>query len=202
MSKIDARLNPSGPFSRVSGRAQSGMRIQGVRVIVEECVGVAGTVAVVRAAGEYRLVVNRPVVAGEHVFTIVGEPTGTPTRYTVQVGLGTHVDVPGEYAFEAVLDQFYWRFMNHGCAPTVMIRGREVISLKPIDFGQEITFNYNTTEYDMAEPFSCRCGSDRCAGLVRGFRYLSGAERQRLRPWLADHLLSVADGQDRDDIQR
>jgi hypothetical protein len=63
-----------------------------------------------------------------------------------------------------------------------------VISLKPVEFGQDITFNYNTTEFDMAEPFACRCGSARCAGRVQGFRHLSGEERRRLRPWLAAHL--------------
>lgn len=160
-------------------------------MIVEETVEVLGAVAVVRAGGEYRLVADRPVGAGEHLFTIVGAQTATPTRYTVQVGYGVHIDVPGDHAFEAVLDQFYWRFMNHGCDPTVVVRGRGVVSLKPIEFGQEITFNYNTTEYDMVEPFSCRCGSDRCAGLVRGFRYLSPEQREDLRPWLAEHLRSV-----------
>jgi SET domain len=160
-------------------------------MIVEETVEALGAVAVVRAGGEYRLVADRPVGAGELLFTIVGEETGTPTRYTVQVGHGVHIDVPAEFALEAVLDRFYWRFMNHGCDPTVVVRGRGVVSLKPIEFGQEITFNYNTTEYDMVEPFSCRCGSARCAGLVRGFRYLPPGEREGLRPWLAGHLRSV-----------
>ncbi|MEU0878203.1 SET domain-containing protein-lysine N-methyltransferase [Lentzea sp. NPDC005914] len=157
-------------------------------MIVEEHVGVMSAVAVVRADGEYRLVANRPVAKGELLFTIDGELTATPTRYTVQIGHGTHVDVPGEYDFEAILDRFYWRFMNHSCDPTVFIRGRSVISLKPVKFGQDITFNYNTTEFDMAEPFGCRCGSVRCTGMVQGFLHLSDEERQRLRPWLAAHL--------------
>lgn len=157
-------------------------------MIVEEYVGVMSAVAVVRADGEYRLVANRPVTEGEQLFIVNGELTDTPNRYTVQIGRYTHVDVPAEFDFEAILDQFYWRFMNHSCDPTVLIRGRSVIALKPIDFGQDITFNYNTTEFDMAEPFACQCGSDRCLGRVQGFRHLSADERQRLRPWLADHL--------------
>lgn len=160
-------------------------------MIAGETVGLLGAVAVVRADSQYRLVANRPTAAGERLFTIEGETVRTPTRYTVQIGRTTHVDVPGEYDFEAVLDRFYWRFMNHGCDPTVAVRGRDVIGLKPIDFGHEITFNYNTTEYDMTEPFDCECGSVRCIGRVRGFRYLSGAQRLPLRPWLADHLLSL-----------
>jgi hypothetical protein len=157
-------------------------------VIVEERVTLTSAVAVVRADGEYRLVANRPLMEGELLFTIDGELTATPNRYTVQIDRDTHVDVPGEYDFEAILDRFYWRFMNHSCDPTVCVRGRAVISLKPVSFGQNITFNYNTTEFDMAESFACRCGSDRCAGRVQGFRHLSDEERHRLRPWLASHL--------------
>lgn len=160
-------------------------------MIVEERVGVTSAVAVVRADGEYRLVANRQVAAGERLFDIEGELSATPTRYTVQIGRDVHVDVPGEYEFEAILDRFYWRFMNHSCDPTVFIRGRSVISLKLVDFGQDITFNYNTTEFDMAEPFACRCGSVRCTGRVQGFRHLADAERERLQPWLADHLLTL-----------
>ncbi len=156
-----------------------------------EMLGTTSSVAVVRAGGEFRLIANRPVAAGEHLFTVVGELSHRPTKYTVQVGPAMHIDVPAEYDFEAILDRFYWRFMNHGCDPTVTIKGREVVSLKPIEFGQDITFNYNTTEYDMAEPFACRCGSERCAGRVQGFRHLSADERARLRPWLAAHLLAA-----------
>ncbi|HEX8866924.1 MAG TPA: SET domain-containing protein-lysine N-methyltransferase [Lentzea sp.] len=161
-------------------------------MILEERVALMSAVAVVRADGEYRLVANRPVAKGELLFTIEGELTTTPNRYTVQIDHGTHVDLPVEYGFEAVLDQFYWRFMNHSCDPTVFVRGRSVITLKPVTFGQDVTFNYNTTELDMAEPFTCRCGTDRCIGRVRGFRYLSTEDRQRLRPWLAKHLTSTA----------
>ena len=160
-------------------------------MILEECLDVMSSVAVVRADGEYRLVANRTVAEGELLFNIVGELSATPNRYTVQIDRDTHVDVPEEYDIEAILDQFYWRFMNHSCDPTVFIRGRSVITLKPVIFGQDITFNYNTTEFDMAEPFTCRCGSDRCIGQVQGFRHLSDEDRQRLRPWLAGHLASL-----------
>lgn len=160
-------------------------------MIAGECVDVTSAVAVVRAGGEYRLVANRPAVAGELLFTIEGELTATPNRYTVQIGHDVHVDVPAEFGFEAILDQFFWRFMNHSCEPTVFIRDRSVIALKPVVFGQDITFNYNTTEFDMAEPFACQCGSERCIGRVQGYRHLSDEDRQRLRPWLADHLSCI-----------
>ncbi|WP_205863057.1 SET domain-containing protein-lysine N-methyltransferase [Planosporangium thailandense] len=137
---------------------------------------------------------TQPVDAGGHLFAIDGELTDTPNRYTVQVGHALHVDLPESYGLELILDRFFWRFMNHSCEPTAVVRGREVLALKPLQPWQEITFHYNTTEYQMAEPFDCRCGSSRCEGTIQGFRYLSRSERERLRPWLSAHLLAILDG--------
>ncbi|MFD9961917.1 SET domain-containing protein-lysine N-methyltransferase [Amycolatopsis sp. NPDC058986] len=159
------------------------------------CAGISRLVGVLREAGEYRLVVTQPVAAGTCLFTIGGEVTGTPTRYTVQVGAGEHIDVPPDCGNDEVQDLFSWRFMNHSCEPTVEIRGRKVFSVRAIGPWQEITFNYNTTEYEMVEPFACRCGAASCQEQIRGFRFLPAAERERLRPWLAGHLLSILDSE-------
>ncbi len=150
----------------------------------------ASGVIVMRSNGEYKLVAGESFPSGRSLFKIDGVPTEIPTRYSVQVGRTLHLDLPGSYGPEEIMDRFYWRFMNHSCEPNALIRGRECFALRPIEPWQEIAFNYNTTEYELAEPFDCRCGSDRCAGRIRGFRFLYHLEQERLRPWLADHLLS------------
>jgi len=58
--------------------------------------------------------------------------------------------------------------MNHSCDPNTRIRGRDLIALRDIQPWEDVTFNYNTTEYAMAEAFRCRCGSPGCAGEIRG----------------------------------
>lgn len=147
-------------------------------------------IAVMRSGGEYRLVSRRAIRSGSWLFAIDGVLTDVATRYSVQVGRGVHLDLPGRHGPDEITDHFYWRFTNHGCEPNALIRGREFFALKAIEPWQEITFNYNTTEYELAQPFDCRCGSDRCEGRIRGFRFLSPVAQDRLRPWLADHLLS------------
>ena len=89
------------------------------------------------------------------------------------------------------MDRFFWRFTNHSCAPNAQLRGREFFSLRPIEPWQEITFHYDTTEYEMAEPFECRCGADDCFGRIQGFKFRTADERELLRPMLADHLLAM-----------
>ena len=61
---------------------------------------------------------------------------------------------------------------------------------KPIPVFEEITLHYNASEYDLAEPFECRCASTRCMGQIRSFKYLSASQRQHLRPLLADYFCS------------
>jgi hypothetical protein len=145
---------------------------------------------VVQSDGEYGLIVAQSVGPGAYLFDIDGTVTASPSRFTVQIDRALHVDRPGEDSSDARLDRYYWRFMNHSCEPTAVIRGRRVLSLKTLEPGQEITFHYNTTEYEMVEPFDCRCGSRRCEGRIRGFRFVSAAQRQRMRPHLAAHLAS------------
>jgi hypothetical protein len=150
-------------------------------------------VAVLRAGGAYALVARRSIPRDNLMFRLEGACTRAPTRYSVQVGTDLHLDLPDGCGIEEIMDRFYWRFMNHSCAPSAVVRGRYVFARRIIQPQQEITFNYNTTEFELAEPFECCCGSDHCAGRIGGFRYLVPAERERLRPWLADHLLSLLD---------
>jgi hypothetical protein len=47
-----------------------------------------------------------------------------------------------------------------------------------IAHGEQITFDYTTTELDMAERFLCLCGTSGCDGLVRGYAHLSPAAQR------------------------
>lgn len=134
------------------------------------------------------LIAIRPIAAGTTLFSLIGRETPTPTRYSVQVGPALHLDQDCARDITDVVHRFYWRYMDHHCEPTTVIRHREVIALRDIAQGDRVTFNYNTTEDDMAEPFRCHCGSARCAGMVRGARHLTSRQRAMLTPWLADYL--------------
>lgn len=148
---------------------------------------------VLRHGGEFSLLVTRPIPAERLLFTILGDVTPMPSRYSVQVAEGVHVDLRGERRPDELLDRYYWRFMNHSCEPNVVIRGRDVFALRAIEPWEQVTFDYNTTELELAEAFDCRCGSRRCLGRVRGFRFLDHSSRERLRPFLARHLLAHLD---------
>jgi hypothetical protein len=141
-------------------------------------------------AGEYRVVATRPIVAGQRILTIDGVASATPCRYSVQVGRDLHVAPPADVIGDGRLDVFAWRFLNHSCRPNAAIVGRELIAIGAIAAGEEVTFDYNMTEYEMASPFRCRCGH--CDGSeVRGLRFLSAAERRRREHLLERHLREI-----------
>lgn len=147
-------------------------------------------VGVVWAAGEYHLVATRVFDAGERMFYMEGEPVRRPTRYSVQIAEDLHLDIVSGTTAEGSLDSYYWRFLNHSCEPNAYIQGRDVFALRKIAPREGVTFNYNTTEYNLAEPFDCRCGSVHCLGTIRGFKHLPESKRRQIEPFLASHLRS------------
>ena len=84
--------------------------------------------------------------------------------------------------------------MNHGCRPNVRIdtERRAMVALAEIAPGDELVFDYNSTEWDMAEPFACRCGAPGCYGVVRGYRHLSAEQQVRLAPIAAPHVVAMS----------
>jgi len=149
-------------------------------------------VGVLRSNRQFRLLATQAISTGELLFRIEGEQTHQPTRYSVQIEESLHIDL-GEHPLEVFLDQHFWRFMNHHCEPSTFLRGQEVYAARPLNIWDEITFNYNTTEYTMAEAFTCQCGSTHCQGQVRGFKWLPTTEQEALRPWLAPYLRRLLD---------
>jgi hypothetical protein len=154
----------------------------------------ATPIEVVRSDGQLRVVALHAFRRGERIFELEGMLSPKPSRFSVQVDADVHVEIPehAEVDAEQILARYPWRCLNHACAPNARIVGRELRALRPIRAAEEITFDYETTEWDMASPFPCGCA--RCDGrMIRGFRYLSRAERERRRPWLAPHLLARID---------
>lgn len=134
------------------------------------------------------LIAVRDIAVGTRLFSLVGREIPTPTRYSVQVGPALHLDQDCARDVTDVVRRYFWRYLDHACDPATMIRDRVVIAVRDIAQGDRVTFNYNTTEYDMAEPFRCHCGSARCVGMVRGARHMTAAQRARVAPWLAEFL--------------
>ena len=59
------------------------------------------------------------------------------------------------------------RYVNHSCSPNVYEKKRAAYALKSIKKGEEITFDYDKSEY-LERQFWCHCGLQYCRGVVKG----------------------------------
>jgi hypothetical protein len=145
---------------------------------------------VAMAQGHHHVVALEPVAAGRELLQIQGVLTETPHRCSVQVAARLHLSPPADLRPDSQPDLYLWRYLNHACQPNAAVVGRGLIALRDIAAGEEVTFDYNRNEYEIAEPFACHCGA--CGGrTIRGFKHLSAEEQARLLPILAPHLVAL-----------
>src|ERR1700739_2845416 len=67
------------------------------------------------------------------------------TYLTVQVGENRHITLQPEFL----------QYINHSCEPNVFFNTTtmQVVCLRDINVGEELTFFYPSTEWDMVQPF-------------------------------------------------
>ncbi len=84
---------------------------------------------------------------------------------TVQTGASKHITLKPQFL----------QYINHSCAPNVFFNTTtmELVCIKKIQPGDEFTFFYPSTEWEMAQPFVCNCGSPACLQLINGASHLS-----------------------------
>jgi len=145
-------------------------------------------VGVLVEAGQRRLVATKDISAGTEIFTLVGRESRQPTRYTIQVGAEFHLECDDLADDAGRVSERYWMYLNHSCTPSAWVRGLSVVALHDIAAGEGVTFDYNSTEWDMAESFECHCGTAACVGRVSGYKHLDAAGRARIAGHVAEYL--------------
>lgn len=93
------------------------------------------------AIGEKGLFATKTFTKGDIVFELKGKIYDKPTRESIRIKEGVHI-----------VDDF-GIYMNHSFEPSCSIVGYSVVALTDIEIGDELNFNYNENEIDMACPF-------------------------------------------------
>jgi translation elongation factor P/translation initiation factor 5A len=104
-----------------------------------------------------------------------------PSYLTIQTGIDQHI----------TLYPVHLQYINHSCHPTVFFDTTtfNLVALKDISIGEELTFFYPSTELDMAQSFICNCGSNSCLADVKGAKYLSDNEIKKYK--LTDFIKNI-----------
>ncbi len=107
--------------------------------------------------GFIRTIAKKAFKKGEWVISIEGKRTNVRDRYTIQIGNNSHI-IPTKNS---------GKYINHSCLPNLQVRdSTEFYALKDIAQGEQITFDYNSTEDELAEEFDCLCGNENCRGRI------------------------------------
>ena len=128
----------------------------------------------------------RPTKTGKGVFTTVKIPSGTSILemagpiwldrevpdindpVLLQIGPNTFMGASGD------VDDY----INHSCDPNCklhVVGNRAILfSMYVIPVGAELTFDYSTTSTETLESWKmdCKCGSNKCRGVISGIQYL------------------------------
>lgn len=98
------------------------------------------------------------------IFARITNPTSATCAYTsVQASRDLHIELNCDLVY-----------INHSCEPTLVFdMARWEVRVNPdlkggLKKDDELTFFYPSTEWDMAQPFDCRCGTAECKGTISG----------------------------------
>jgi D-alanine-D-alanine ligase len=61
-----------------------------------------------------------------------------------------------------------WAPQNHSCSPNTAYFGLNLVAIKPISPGDELTMDYANLLDEAAETFDCQCGAPNCRKVVSG----------------------------------
>lgn len=116
------------------------------------------------------------IQSGETIGTISGEQVTIPElKRRYKAGTERICD-PLQISERLYLDLHEpWVFLNHSCEPNAGIKGRSTLfAIADIQPGEEITFDYSTTEWTWKHfgtycewEMECRCGKPRCRGTIQ-----------------------------------
>jgi hypothetical protein len=116
------------------------------------------------------------------VFARISNPTPATCAYTsVQASRDLHIELNCDLVY-----------INHSCRPTLIFdMARWEVRVNPnleqgLSKGDELTFFYPSTEWDMAQPFDCRCKEADCKGTISGAK--DTASEILKQYWLNTHI--------------
>ena len=84
------------------------------------------------------------------------------------------------------------REMNHSCDPNTWWSGsNSLVARRDIQPGEEVTYDYSTTDVDHVFEMECTCGSPRCRGTISNRDYLDPAWQEQYGSNLPPHMLAA-----------
>lgn len=119
-----------------------------------------------------------------HLYEIVNWPPQKRIRFlafAIQIG-------EDDFSFQ----QGDIKYINHSCDPTVWWDGYGTLTARrDIRVGEEITYDYSTSDITLIYKMQCLCGTKSCRGTVTNKDYLNPAFQDKYINHLPKHVLDA-----------
>jgi hypothetical protein len=82
--------------------------------------------------------------------------------------------------------------LNHSCDPNIGIKGRIMFyALKDVKAGEELTFDYSTSEEEIDWVMKCNCGSKKCRDKMTSIQFLPRKNFDNYLPYIPNYFQKV-----------
>ncbi|MDH3197991.1 MAG: SET domain-containing protein-lysine N-methyltransferase [Candidatus Krumholzibacteria bacterium] len=127
-------------------------------------------------AGELLVVWGGEIIAGERLAELPAEERRLCLQVEEDLYLWTTHEGPADW-------------VNHSCEPNAGLSGQvALVALRDIDPGEEICFDYATSDGAPYDEFDCRCGALACRGRVTGDDWRRAELQARYRGLFSPYL--------------
>ena len=139
------------------------------------------------------------IPSGSFLTDLWGPVLDSPHSHTVQVDKNKHVvpEGPMNVFNHSCQPNAKWVYEHHKAAYPGLDASHDVfwymVAVRDIEKGEDVTFDYTTSEYDMAQSFQCKCGTEMCLGEIKGFKYLSPQQQRERRNDLSPVIIEIWD---------
>ena len=131
---------------------------------------------------------NRSINKGEVIFKGEERSQRLVTKRLVEKNWGVdEKEMFRRYAYPVSNEVFLlwdedpseWAPQNHSCEANSAYDGLNLVALRNIESGEELTLDYATFLDKNMEPFHCNCGTQNCRGLIMGLPNNSISDKEK-----------------------
>ncbi|QRV88965.1 SET domain protein [Ceratobasidium sp. AG-Ba] len=141
------------------------------------------------------LICLKPFKAGDTITHLTGTTKAKKSWSTVQHGVGPddHIELNSVLVY-----------VNHSCSPNAAFdlssskkSEWKFRALRDVQAGDELSFFYPSTEWEMDQGFQCKCESANCLNYIDGAKNLTRAQLEE-RGFISTHISQMLDQRERE----
>ena len=122
--------------------------------------------------------VIQPIKGKMMHFTVTNKEDSL--AYPDWIGIGKNQWIDPEKPF---------KFINHSCDANSGVQGQiDIVAIKDIKEGEEITIDYSIIEGDAFWEMPCSCGSSNCRKIVRSIQFMPKEQFNKYLPYIPEYF--------------